>query len=48
MEYIITLRLDEDELILLNQKSKVFADKNNIKPNRSNYIRHLIAKDKGE
>ncbi len=46
MEYVITIKMDEEDFILLDKQSKKFAEKNGIKPNRSNYIRHLIRRDK--
>jgi len=46
MEYVITIKMDEEDFILLNNQSKEFAEKNGIKPNRSNYIRSLIRRDK--
>ncbi len=46
MKYIITLKINEEDFILLDKQSKEFAEKNGIKPNRSNYIRSLIRRDK--
>ena len=40
--YTITLKLDEDDFNTLNDASFYFAQKNGIKENRSNYMRHLI------
>lgn len=39
---IVTIKLNDDDYYTLEQDSIDFANKNGIKPNRSNYIRHLI------
>lgn len=40
--HTITLKLDEDDFNTLIDASFYFAQKNGIKENRSNYLRHLI------
>ena len=40
--HTVTLKLDDDDFETLNDASFNFAQKNGIKENRSNYLRHLI------
>ena len=44
--HTVTLKLDDDDFETLNDASFNFAQKNGIKENRSNYLRHLIRRDK--
>jgi hypothetical protein len=43
---IITFQVNLDELITLDKNTEIFAYKNNsTRPNRSDYLRHLILSD---